>query len=124
MPQEILETSNDSMDVEFDSNDVENANNTIEGDSSEKETMPVIMQSKGQGDHHIDPMYGTMAPMGAFGDQIETAEESIEVEVDSKDVENENETFATSEATSRVSDVELLKVTFIDYKNNRFPIYV
>ena len=25
---------------------------------------------------------------------------------------NENETFATSEATSRVSDVELLKVTF------------
>ena len=33
---------------------------------------------------------------------------------------NENETFATSEATSRVSDVELLKVTF-RYNDNRIP---
>ena len=30
---------------------------------------------------------------------------------------NENETFATSEATSRVSDVELLKVSFFPYNN-------
>ena len=33
---------------------------------------------------------------------------------------NENETFATSEATSRVFDVELLKVTF-RYNDNRIP---
>lgn len=33
---------------------------------------------------------------------------------------NENETFATSEATSRVSDVELLKVTF-RYNDTRLP---
>ena len=38
-----------------------------------------------------------------------------EIDADEKDELlnwNENETFATSEATSRVSDVELLKVTF------------
>ena len=34
---------------------------------------------------------------------------------------NENETFATSEATSRVSDVELLKVRFFRYNDNRLP---
>ena len=42
----------------------------------------------GVGDNHIDPMFGTLAPMGAFGDQITATEESLEVEFDSHDVAN------------------------------------
>ena len=47
--------------------------------------------------------------------RIMSNKKNDENEIDEKDELlnwNENETFATSEATSRVSDVELLKVTF------------
>ena len=51
--------------------------------------------------------------MNLFSDYVKMSEKEDTTERDELLNWNENETFATSEATSRVSDVELLKVSSI-----------
>ena len=87
--------SNDSMEVEFDSNDLDNAKHTLDMEYSEIEKISTKTMNKSVGNNHVDPMYGTLAPMGAFGDQVKATEESAEIDYSANDNDDTTETTGT-----------------------------
>ena len=87
--------SNDSMEVEFDSNDLDNAKHTLYMEYSEIEKNSTKTINKSVGNNHVDPMFGTLAPMGAFGDQVKATEESAEIEYSASDNDDTTDTTGT-----------------------------
>ena len=87
--------SNDSMEVEFDSNDLDNAKHKLDMEYSEIEKNSTKTINKSVGNNHVDPMYGTLAPMGAFGDQVKATEESAEIDYSDNDNDDTTETTGT-----------------------------
>ena len=87
--------SNDSMEVEFDSNDLDNAKQILDMEYSEIEKNSTKTINKSVGNNHVDPMYGTLAPMAAFGDQVKATEESAEIDYSANDNDDTTETTGT-----------------------------